>query len=127
MSRGRFEFCFFKYARLLVWSISNLTMTFDFWKSRQNIAIIGIDLMVTTFLSDAAKSIQSTVVLGCKVVQFGCEVRPRGYFLWVYGAIDVVVEVVLSELVTYSWIGCDEATVATWVTRTGFDYLIIVV
>ena len=44
-----------------------------------------------------------------------------------YGAIDVVVEVVLSKLATYSCMGCDEAIIATWVPRTGSDYLIIVV
>ena len=46
---------------------------------------------------------------------------------WVYGAIDVIFEVVLSEFATYSCMGCDEAIIATWVPRTGSDYLIVVV
>ena len=44
-----------------------------------------------------------------------------------YDAVDVDIEVVLSDFATYSWMGCDEAIIATWVPRTGSDYLIVVV
>ena len=44
-----------------------------------------------------------------------------------YGAVDVVVEVALSDLATYSWMGCDEAIIATWVTRIVSGYLTVVV
>ena len=49
------------------------------------------------------------------------ETHPRS-LEWVYDEVNVVVEVAFSKFAAYSWMGCVEAVIATWVTRIGSDH-----